>query len=51
MNHATTARLYFLFAFVLLFLAWKICKTGTAELALAQAARTAALERMILANE
>jgi hypothetical protein len=51
MNHATTARLYFLFALLLLGIAWKICKTGTEEFAQAQAARAAAMARLISANE
>ncbi|MGZ3652592.1 MAG: hypothetical protein ACXVB9_09115 [Bdellovibrionota bacterium] len=51
MNNVTTARIYMLFALMLLVFGWKICKTASVEIARAQAKQAAQLERMISANE
>jgi hypothetical protein len=50
MNQAYTARVYFLFALLLLGLAWTVTHKAKAELTRIQAVQTAALEKASEAN-
>ncbi len=51
MNNLTAARLYMLFALVLLMIGWKICQNASEEIQNAQASREADLERTLSSIE
>ncbi len=51
MNNVTSARIYFLFALLLLALGWKITQSAKAQIVEAQAQRAAAIERVLSSAE
>lgn len=47
MNHTTTARLYMLFALILLFMGWKVCENASAQIQKIEDQQIAQLDRLL----
>ena len=47
MNNVTTARIYMIFALMLLVMGWKVCQNVAAQIENAQAQQAAQIERML----